>query len=100
MSLPIGSQKITTSDSAIGTSGKKIRVYGLIVRSDGDGASVVNVYDGTSTSGTLMDVINVGAASTTVRVMYCGGLYLGSGCFLDVDTNTAFVTAIYEQENA
>jgi hypothetical protein len=100
MSLPIGSQQITTSDAVIGTSGKKIRLYGLIVRSDGDGASVVNVYNGTSTSDTLMDVINVSAASTSVRVMYCGGLYLGSGCFIDVDGNTAYVTAIYEQENA
>lgn len=96
----IGSQKITTSDSAIGTSGKKIRLYGLVVRSDGDGASVVNVYNGTSTGGTLMDVVNVAAASTTTRVTYEGGLYLGSGCFLDVDTNTAFVTALFEQENA
>ena len=99
MSLPIGSQKITTSDAVIGTSGKKIRVYELIVRSDVDGASVVNVYNGTSTSGVLMDVINIGAASTTGRVAYCGGLLLDSGCFLDVDTNTAFVTAIFEQEN-
>lgn len=99
MSLPIGSQKITTSDAVIGTSAKKIRLYELIVRSDGDGASVVNVYDGTSTGGVLMDVINVAAASTTNRIVYCGGLYLGSGCFIDVDTNTAFVTAIFEQEN-
>lgn len=99
MSLPIGSQK-RTDDGVIGTSGKKIRVYGIIVRSDGDGVSVVNVYDGTSASGALMDTIDVGAASTTARIMYAGGLYFGSGCFVDVDDNTAFVTVIYEQENS
>ena len=98
MSLPIGIQK-RTDDGVIGTSGKKVRVYGFIVRSDGDGASVVSIYDGTSSSGTLVDVINVGAASTTVRINYAGGLYLGSGCFVDVDGNTAFITAIFEQEN-
>lgn len=99
MSLPIGSQKVT-SDIAVGVSGKKIRLYGLIVRSTAGGAAVVNVYNGTSTSGVLTDIVDVSAASTTTRVMYAGGLYLGSGCFIDVDTNTSFVTAIYEQENS
>ncbi len=97
MSLPIGSQKVT-SDSAIGTSGKKIRLYGLVVRAGGSD-TVVNVYNGTSTGGVLTDVVNV-AANTTNRPMYAGGLYLGSGCFIDVDTNTSFVVAIYEQENS
>ena len=98
MSLPIGSQKRTT-DGVIGTSGKKIRLYELIVVSTGGGAAVVNVYDGTSTAGVLMDTIN-GTTSLTVRAGYIGGLYLGSGCFVDVDANTSFVTAIYEQENS
>lgn len=98
MSLPIGSQNIT-ADIAVGISGKKIRLYELIVRST-SGAAVVNVYAGTSTGGTLVDVINVTAATTTVRVGYCGGLFFNEGCFIDVDTSTAFVTAIYEQENS
>lgn len=98
MSLPIGSQK-RTSDGVIGTSGKKIRLYGLVVRGGSGGATVVNVYDGTSTGGTLMDVVNA-AQDTTTRAMYAGGLQLPSGCFLDVDSNTDFVTAIFEQENA
>lgn len=97
MSLPIGSQKRTT-DGVIGTSAKKIRVYGLIVRAGGSD-TVLNVYDGTSTGGVLMDIVNAAANTTTAR-MYAGGLYLGSGCFLDVDANISFVTAIYEQENA
>ncbi len=97
MSLPIGSQKVT-ADSVVGTSGKKIRLYGLIVRAAGSD-TVVNVYNGTSTGGVLTDVINV-TASTTNRIMYAGGLYLGSGCFIDVDASTSFVTAIYEQENS
>ena len=98
MSLPIGSQKIV-ADGVIGTSGKKIRVYGFIVRATSGGASVVNVYDGTTAGGVLMDVINI-AVSTTERPMYCGGLYFGSGCFVDFDANTSFVTAILEQENS
>lgn len=98
MSLPIGSQTIT-ADGVILTSGAKIRIYGFIVRSTAGGAALVSVYDGTSTAGTLRDQIDVTAASTTTRVMYAGGLRFGSGCFVDVDTNTAFVTAICEKEN-
>jgi len=97
MSLPIGSQKRTT-DGVIGTSGKKIRLYGLICRAGGSDA-VVALHDGTSTAGAQMDAINI-TASTTNRVSYPGGLYLGSGCFIDVDANTSFVVAIYEQENS
>lgn len=97
MSLPIGSQKRTT-DGVIGTSGKKIRIYGFIVNADASGA-VVAVYDGTSTGGTAMDSL-VGAASVSTRISYPGGLLLNSGCYLDLDTHTNYVVAIYEQENA
>lgn len=97
MSLPIGSQKRTT-DGVIGTSAKKIRLYGLIVRAAASDSTIL-VYDGASTAGTLVDTISA-TASTTTRVIYAGGLYLGSGCYIDVDANTSFVTAIYEQENA
>ncbi len=97
MSLAIGSQKRTT-DGVIGTSGKKIRLYGLIVRAGGSD-TVVELYNGTSASDTLVDTIN-GAADTTTRVMFAGGLFLGSGCFLNLDANISFVTAIFEQENS
>lgn len=98
MSLSIGSQNIT-ADGVIGTSGKKIRVYELIVRAGSGGATVVDVYNGTSSGGTKIDTINA-AQSTTTRAVYAGGLYCGSGLYIDVDANTSFVTAIYEQENS
>ncbi len=98
MSLPIGSQKRTT-DGVIGTSGKKIRLYGIIVASDSSGSAVA-LYDGTTTGGVLMDTIT-GAASVSTRVNYPGGLLFNSGLFIDLDgTHTTYVTAIYEQENS
>jgi hypothetical protein len=98
MSLPIGTQK-RTSDGVIGTSGKKIRVYGFIVNSDSSG-SAVSVYNGTGTGGVLLDVLT-GAASVSTRIFYAGGLLFDSGCYIDLDaTHTAFVTAIYEQESS
>lgn len=98
MSLSIGKQKIT-ADGVIGTSGKNIRLFGLIVRASSGGATVVNIYEGTSAGGTLVDVVN-GATSTTERPMYAGGLLCSGGLYIDVDANTSFVTAIYEQENS
>ncbi len=97
MSLPIGAQKRTT-DGAIGVSGKKIRIYGFLVTADASGA-VVAVYDGTDTSGVLMDSL-VGAASVVTRISYPGGLFFNSGCYIDIDAHTTSVVAIYEQENS
>ncbi len=98
MSLPIGSQKIV-ADGVIGTSGKKIRLYGIIVASDSTGGPVA-LHDGTSTAGALMDTIT-GAASVSTRVNYAGGLLFNSGLYINLDgSHTTYVVAIYEQENA
>jgi hypothetical protein len=96
MNLSIGSQKIS-ADGVIGGSGKVIRVFGFIVNADASGA-VVAVYDGTSTGGIVMDSL-VGAASVSTRISYPGGLFLPAGCYLDIDSHTNYVVAIYEQEN-
>lgn len=98
MSLPIGSQK-RTDDGVIGTSGKKIRLYSLIVHSGAGGAGSAVLYNGTSTSGTEMDSI-AGTTDVSVRVSYPGGLFFASGLYIDVGSNTDYVTAIFEQENA
>ncbi len=98
MSLPIGAQKIT-ADGVIGTSGKKIRLYGIIVVSDSSGSAVA-LHDGTSTAGALMDTIT-GAASVSTRVNYPGGLLFNSGLYINLDgSHTTYVTCIYEQENS
>ncbi len=96
MNLGIGSQKRTT-DGVIGVSGKPVRVFGFIVSADSSGA-VVAVYDGTSTGGTVMDSL-VGAASVSTRISYPGGLLFPNGCYLDIDSHTTYIVAIYTQEN-
>ncbi len=98
MSLPIGMQKLT-ADGSVGVAGKKIRLYGIIVNSDASG-SAVDLHDGTDTNGAKLDTIT-GAASVSTRVNYAGGLIFSSGLYINLDgTHTAFVTAIYEQENS
>lgn len=95
MGLAIGSTRIT-EDGVVGPSGADIRVFEVIVRSTSGGVSVVNLRKGTAVSGTIWDTIDVGAASTTVRVVYAGGLLLTGGAYVDVDANTSFVTVIYQ----
>lgn len=97
MSLPIGSQQIT-ADGVIGTSGAKIRLYGIIVHSGGT-AGVATLFNGTSGSGTELDQVN-GTISVSKRVSYPGGLLFSGGLYIDIDANVVYVTAIYEKENA
>lgn len=96
MGLQIGSQKIS-ADGVVGVSGKPIRVFAFIVRSGAGGNAVTVAYNGTGTGGTEYDTLN-GTQSLTVRISYPGGLLFPSGCYLDIDTNTSYVTVIYTQE--
>ena len=97
MSLPIGATRLT-ADGVVGVSGKKIRVYGIIVHSGGTGA-VVTLHNGTSGSGDEYDEIN-GTANVSKRISYPGGLLFSAGCFYNEDANTTYSTIIYEQENS
>ncbi len=95
-----GTQKLT-EDGVVGGSGKKIRVFDIIVRSTAGGASTVSVYNGTSSSGVLMDVITTSGANITLHRPFGDvGMQFASGCFIDFDANTSFVTVNFEQESA
>lgn len=96
MGLSITSQKLT-ADGVIGVSGKPIRVFALLVKSDSSGSSVI-LYNGTGTGGTEMDTVK-GTASDVTRVNYAGGMLLPSGGYIDLDgTHTTYVVALYSQE--
>lgn len=97
MSLPIGSARFT-DDGVVGVSGKKIRVFAIIVHSGGTGG-VVQLRNGTTTGGTEYDEVN-GTADVSTRVSYPGGLFFPDGCFYDEDANVVYSTIIYEQENS
>jgi hypothetical protein len=93
-----GTQK-RTDDGIIGGSGKKIRVFDIILRSDAVGATSVAVHDGTGTGGTLMANLVTSGASVTAHYPFEKGLYLGSGCYLNVGANIDYVVVNYEQES-
>ena len=91
-----GSQRIT-ADGVIGVSGAPTRVYGLIIQS-GAIAGVVNVYNGTDTTGTIILPTISGAANQgkAVEGIPAEGIYFPAGCYVDIDANTTSVIAQYE----
>lgn len=86
-----------TSDSAVGTSGDAVAVYGLHIISTGGGGAVINLRNGTSASATSL-VKETGTVSTGKTIDFGGvGVVFPSGCFVDVDSNTTSVTVFYEK---
>lgn len=90
-----GTQFLTTADAVVGISGRPTRVYFITVLSDGT-ATVVKMYNGTSTGGQFFHQID-GTISKSVTVYFgAQGLLFPAGCFLDVDTHTAGGAIAYE----
>jgi len=85
-----------TADGVVGPSGKPIRVYNAVMLSGAGGAGELVLRNGTSASDTTY-VIEAGtAASKTKTYLFDGGLVFPSGCFFDIDTNTAAVVVSFE----
>lgn len=92
-----GTQFLTTTDAAIGSSGKPTRVYFATALSDGT-ATVVKFYNGTSTSGQLYHQLD-GTISKSASIYFgTHGLLFPAGCFVDVDTHTAGGAVAFESQ--
>ena len=88
--------KIIEEDGVVGTSGTPKVIHSVTVWSGATG-SVVNIYDGTSTSGTLVLSLT-GTANISVVFSLGGvGLVLKNGCYVDVDANIQSATVVYEE---
>lgn len=83
-----GTYQVTGSDGLAGPA-KAVRVYSVIVKSDGT-AAVVSLRNGTST-GTVYDQID-GTINQAVIHNYEGGLVFPAGCFVDLDAHSTYVT--------
>jgi len=91
-----GIQTLTTTDAAIGTSGKPIRVFDAILVSGGT-ASTVILKNGTTTSGTSIIQLD-GTINKATNWSSAQGVRFPAGCFADVDANTAALTVSYVEE--
>lgn len=83
----VGTVAITNqTDAAVITSGKPVRVFSISALSDGT-ATVVKLYNGTSTGGDLYLQID-GTISKAVVQDFSHGILFPAGCFADVDSHT------------
>ena len=97
MSIKGTSGSVTvTGDSAIGPSGKPIRVWNATVLSDGTARDLV-LRNGTTDSDTAL-VTHGGVASKSSTANFAGGLLFPSGCFCDYTASSVNVTVEFEVE--
>lgn len=96
MPATFGTQTVGTS-GVIGKSGDAVRVVSCQVTSGGT-ASVVTLFNGTSTGGTVYwqgtGTIN---QTTTPATFPAGGLYFPGGCFFSCDGNGTGGNVQFEQ---
>jgi len=87
-----------TADSAIGTSGKPIRLFAVNMLSGGTAGQLV-LRNGTTASAAIW-VREVGTVSTGKTVTYgTYGILFPAGCFYDDDSNFTGVTFQFIEEN-
>lgn len=92
--MQIGSSNITQDGYVASTN--PTRVFAVIIKSTGGGGAVVALKNADTTE---YDSVT-GTTSLAVVRSYPGGLLFPGGCYVDVDTNTSYVTVIYVKEPA
>lgn len=97
MNLLPGTKLITTTDGAVGTAGRPIRVFSAAVLSDGTASTLV-LRNGTTTGGDayiqLDGVIN--KLSTPFNSLW--GVLFPAGCFMDADAHSVGGYISYTEE--
>lgn len=94
--MAVGSVRLT-ADGVVGTSGRPVLVYNVVMLSGAGGAGELVLRNGTSASDTAYVTEAGTAASKTKTYNFDGGLFFPSGCFFDIDTNTAAVVVNFTQ---
>lgn len=92
-----GTQLITTTDAAVGTSGQPCRVFSVGLISGGT-AGVLILRNGTSTGGTAVLQIDGTISKMSTPIDFANGLLFPAGCFMDADANCAggFISYVNE----
>ncbi len=90
--MSVGTYQVT-ADGQAGPA-RAVRVFNIVVKSDGT-AGVVAVKNGTTTGGTEFDQIN-GTINQAVVRNYEGGMVFPSGCYIDLDSHSTYVTVSLE----
>jgi hypothetical protein len=93
-----GTQLITTTDAAVGISGRPCRIYSIGLLSDGT-AGVLILRNGTSTGGTAVIQIDGTINKMSTPIDFAQGLLFPAGCYMDADTHCTGGFISFENEN-
>ena len=86
MSTIHGTEVLTSSGTLI-SSGAPVRVYSLTLV--GSGTAGVELYNGTSATGTARVSIAAAAATRTTTQNFEGGMLFPSGCYVELETSVS-----------
>jgi hypothetical protein len=92
-----GTQLITTTDAAVGTSGQPCRVFSVGLLSDGT-AGVLILRNGTSTGDTAVLQIDGTINKMSTPIDFANGVLFPRGCYMDADAHCTggFISYINE----
>lgn len=96
MNLLPGTARVT-ADSAVGTSGKRIRLYNVNLMSSTTTGATLILKNGTSTSGTAYAQVD-GIANQCVVGNWAAGMCFPNGLYADCDTNISYATFTFTEE--
>ncbi len=83
----IHGEKVFTSSGVLISSGKPVRVWNLSLV--GSGTAAVQLYGGTSASGTARISLPAAAANRTTTQNFEGGLLFSSGCYVELESTVS-----------
>lgn len=83
-----------TAAGVVGASGKAVRVFSIVVVSDGT-AGVTTVRNGTSSGGTAYDIITGTVSTGAIRYYGTQGVVFAAGCYIDADAHSVGVTVSF-----
>lgn len=92
--MAVGYQKVTSA-GVINTSGRPVIVFGAAVESKATAPGAPTLYDGTSTSGTKVDILP-GVTNEWVSFNYPEGRLFPNGLYVDIDSKTVSVVIWYQ----
>ena len=85
------------ADGVVSASGTPVAIYAVNIVSNGAAIGKVILRNGTSASDTAVISINGSTGIGTLHDFGGAGLVFPSGCFVDIDANTAQATVAFKR---
>jgi predicted aconitase with swiveling domain len=86
-----------TADGAVVSINTPVVIYGGTVRSTGGGTAEAHLRNGGLVTGDIIMTLRTPGSTQTDIKMFDMGITFPTGCFIDVDANTEYVSIFYQK---